>query len=759
MAHDFIKDDLALNQRTGRISLQIVATLLGGTLLIAGFIARFILDVPEDTSSLLAMAATILLGAPLIWVAIQDLARGHMHMNELVALAVLAAFAKGWYFEAGSIAFFMIISVLIESRTALGAQASIESLIRITPTKATLVRRGRTAPAEATSAALPYAESSDFSGSGMIGGAMRSAEHDPHRPTHQEPGDPELETGTLTAALSHGERGANPAAAITHTSDAPTRSRASEQEVEAHTLRPGDVVRVRPGDNIPADGFVLTGQSTVNQANITGESLPVDKQIGDEVFGGTINMTGVMDLEVSKAGEDTTLGRVKELILEAERTKIPLARMIDRYAQWYTPTVLMLVFIVWFFTSQTDPDLAAKAAIAMLVIACPCPLILATPTAMVAALSAAARLGVLVKSVVNLEAARNLTAMVFDKTGTLTTGQLEVTRLTPAEGVEGADLLRAAAAAEAGSRHPVARAVTAVARKARMHLSEPEHFEEVAGKGVVTRFDGSEVLVGRGTWIAERVPALADEANRIITGDAASGLSVLLVVRDAQLLGWVGLADNTRPEAAASVDRLRDLGMKRIVMCTGDRESVAQRVAGQLHTDYMAEVLPQQKLQLVDELKAKGHRVAMVGDGVNDAPALAAGDIAIAMGAAGSDVAIHSASVVINNNNLNRIPFLIDLSRRTSAIIKQNLAIGGGFILLFLALSAAGYVEPWLAAVLHVVSSLIVIFNSARLVRAGEEIEHAEHRALREATARAPRPTSATPAAPPPPTRLTPATA
>jgi Zn2+/Cd2+-exporting ATPase len=443
-----------------------------------------------------------------------------------------------------------------------------------------------------------------------------------------------------------------------------------------------------------------------------------------------------MEIEVTKAGEDATLGRVKDMIIEAERTKIPLVRMIDHYAGWYTPTVLMLVFIVWFYTAQNDPQGAAKAAIAMLVIACPCPLILATPTAMVAALSAAARLGVLVKSVVDLEGARNLTAMVFDKTGTLTTGQLEVTRLSPSEGVEGAELLRVAASAEQRSRHPVARAVFEVARKAKLNLPEPSEFHEEAGKGVRAKIDGQTILVGRGNWVTGENPDdhLKGQVQEAMADPEAEGLSTLFVIRDGQLLGWLGMADNTRPQAAGAMDTLRDMGLKRLIIVTGDRESVAKRIAGQMHTEYRAEVLPHQKLEMVDELKSRGHRVAVIGDGVNDAPALKAGDISIAMGAAGSDVAIHSASIALMNNNLNRIPFLIKLSRQTSAVVKQNLVIGGGFILLFLALAAAGMIAPVVAAVLQVVSSLAVVFNSARLVRAGEDIERAEHEALEATT-------------------------
>ena len=652
MAHDYVKEGLELDGNAGRIGFEIAATLFGGALLICALIAKLTFDT-EDPSKLLAGIATVLLGTPLVWVALKDLWQGHMHMNELVALAVLAAFAKGWYIEAGFIAFFMILSVLIENKTAVRAQRDIEALVRITPTKAHKIDEGQ------------------------------------------------------------------------------------ETEVEARDLIPGDIVRVRPGDNIPADGIVVSGGSTVNQANITGESIPVDKVEGDEVFGGTINLTGAMDLKVTKAGEDTTLGRVKDMIQEAERTKIPLMRMIDHYAGWYTPTVVMLVFIVWFYTAQTgNPEDAAVAAISMLVIACPCPLILATPTALVAAISAAARLRVLVKNVEVLEGARNLTAMVFDKTGTLTTGKLEVTRLAPADGVEGADLLLAAATAEQRSRHPVARAVFEVARKAKLHLPEPSEFHEEAGKGVRATVEGKQILVGRGNWIIQEQPGdhIRSQVDLAMADPEAEGLSTLFVVKDGQLMGWLGMADNTRPQAAGAMDSLREMGMKRLIIVTGDRESVAKRIAAQMHTEYKAEVLPGEKLEMVDDLKARGHRVAVIGDGVNDAPALKAGDISIAMGAAGSDVAIESASIALMSNNLNRIPFLIGLSRQTSRIIKQNMAIGGGFILIFLVFAAMGLVAPVIAAILHVVSSLIVVFNSARLVRAGEDIEQEEHRALDAAT-------------------------
>jgi Cd2+/Zn2+-exporting ATPase len=629
------------------LKLQIVSTLVGGTLLLCSLAATCLWKQPFF-AALPASLAVALLAAPLVALACKDLLAGKAGMNALVALAVIGAVSSGKYQEAAAVAFFMIVSSLIERRTAAGAEASIESLIRLAPTK---------------------------------------------------------------ACRLVGDR---------------------EELVEATALSPGDAVRVRPGDTIPADGVVARGASTVNQASITGESIPAEKAPGDEVFGSTINLTGLIEVTVTKAGADTLLGRVKDLILQAERTKTPIMRLVDQYAAWYTPTILMLVGAVLFFALKRDPDTAFNRAIAMLVIACPSALILATPTAMVAALSAAARLGVLVKSVATLEAARNLTAIVFDKTGTVTTGVLAVSRLAPASGVPAEDLLRLAASAEQNSRHPVARAVAEMGRRARVPLAEPAAFEEVPGRGVIATFsDGDSVFVGRGSWLAEAVPKPHEidlsALESLQSSPEADGLSVLHVVRNGRLVGWIGLEDNARPEAAGAVDRLKAMGISRLVLLTGDRSSVARRVAGQMHfDDFKAEVLPHEKLEMVDALKAAGHQVAVIGDGVNDAPALAAGDVSIAMGAAGSDVAIHSANIALLNSNLDRVPFLIDLSRKTIAVIRQNMVIGAIFILAFISLAAAGYVSPVLAAVVHVVSGLAVVFNSARLVRCGEDLEQAE---------------------------------
>ena len=622
----------SVERQAVRASVLLVGTMMGGLLIVNSYLAQWLYHGRPFYSSLTAALGAILLGAPLIWSSVRSLLRGDMRMDILAALAILAAFAQAQYQLAGVVAFFMIISNLIETRTALGARASIESLIRMTPTWASRLLPG-----------------------------------------------------------------------------------GQEERIEAKALKPGDLVRIRPGDNIPADGLILKGVSTVNQATITGESLPADKQQNDEVFSGTTNLTGVLDVQVTRAGRDTTLGRVQKLILQAEHTKAPIMRLIDQYVGWYAPTILMIAGIVLFFTKD------AERVIAMIVLAVPAALILATPTAVVAALSCSARMGILIKNIADLERARNLTAVVFDKTGTLTTGELSVTRIMPAPGVDGAEILRVAGGLEQMSRHPVARAIVEVARRAKVQLPEVGDVEEVSGRGVRgTLSDGTKAMVGRATWLTD------EGADMSITNDPhykePEGLSTLYVVANGKCLGWVGLEDRTRPEARQAIDGLREQGIRQLVMVTGDRWSVARRVAREMGaTDVKAEVLPQDKLDLVDSLKAKGHVVCVVGDGVNDAPALMAGDLGIAMGAAGSDVAINSASIALMTSDLRRLPFLMRLSRATTGTIWQNLLFGILFIVVTMTLAGMGILGPMAAAVLHTFAATVVIFNSARLVRFGEE--------------------------------------
>jgi Cd2+/Zn2+-exporting ATPase len=361
--------------------------------------------------------------------------------------------------------------------------------------------------------------------------------------------------------------------------------------------------------------------------------------------------------------------------------------------------------------------------ISVLVVSCPCAFILATPTAMVAALSAAARLGILIKNVSDIELAAKINAFVFDKTGTLTTGKLAVSRLSPMNGVTPAELLRLTASAEKYSNHPTAKALTQLAEEAGVSLAEPKDFSETAGRGIKADVDGQNVIVGRAQWLKDN--GVTEDFMKAVDLNETEGFSLLFIARNGKCVGWVGMQDQTRNEARESLAELKQNGVRRIAMISGDRQPVAARVAREIGCEEaVGDCLPQNKVEFVRAMKLKGYRVAVVGDGVNDAPALAAGDIGIAMGAAGSEVAIHSATIALMNNDLRRLPFLVKLSRSTRLVINQNFLFGVVFIIAGLSMAALGYLNPIVAAIMHNLGSLIVIFNSARLVRKGEELEH-----------------------------------
>jgi Cd2+/Zn2+-exporting ATPase len=341
---------------------------------------------------------------------------------------------------------------------------------------------------------------------------------------------------------------------------------------------------------------------------------------------------------------------------------------------------------------------------------------------MMAALSVAARWDILIKQVGDIELAAKINAFIFDKTGTLTTGQLVVSRLAPFEDIKPAELLRLAASAEKYSNHPTAKALAQLADEAGVPMVEPVDFAETAGRGVKARIDGDDILVGRAQWLYDN--GIQSGIEDSVDLKETEGYSLIFVSRNGECIGWVGLQDQTRPEAKQSLADLQESGVRRVAMVTGDRYPVAARVAKEIGCEEIAaECLPQNKVEFVHKIRSKGYRVAVVGDGVNDAPALAAGDIGIAMGAAGSEVAIHSATIALMNSDLKRPSFLVRLSRTTRNVINQNFLVGVGFIIGGLAFASFGYVHPILAAILHNAGSLIVIFNSARLVRFGEELE------------------------------------
>jgi Cd2+/Zn2+-exporting ATPase len=485
-----------------------------------------------------------------------------------------------------------------------------------------------------------------------------------------------------------------------------------EEEIDSDQLEHGDRVRVRPGDTMPADGRVISGHSTINQATITGESIPVEAEAGDEVFAGTSNLTGSVEVEVIKTGDQTVLARVRHIVEEAQTSRAPIMRLTEEYARYYTPLILIIGGFVLFFTRD------ATRAISVIIVSIPCAFVLASPAAMIAALACSSRLGILIKNVRFLELAASIDTVVFDKTGTLTTGQLQVERIQPAGALGEQELLVLAASAENHSSHPVARALVAEAQNRKLALLEATAVEEAHGHGVSARLGGRVVLVGRASWLASRGVSVDHDQRE------AHNLSVLHLAVDGESAGVIYLSDSVRAEAGGTAARLGRLGIQRLIMLTGDRRNVAESVATRLGiNDVRAECLPQHKLEAVNELKAQGHRVLVVGDGINDAPALAAGDLSVAMGALGSDVAIQTADAALMTEDIGRLPLLLALSRRTLQIIHLNLLAGFVFIVLAIIASSLGWVSPIVAAFIHEFGAFFVLLNSARLLRfEGEEV-------------------------------------
>ncbi|MEL6499103.1 MAG: cation-translocating P-type ATPase [Planctomycetota bacterium] len=507
----------------------------------------------------------------------------------------------------------------------------------------------------------------------------------------------------------------------------------AEREVMLEDVKVGQTVRVRPGENLPVDGVVIEGRSTINQASLTGEAVPVEVNEGTPVYAGTSNLTGGIDLRVTEVGAETTIGKVTQLIREAEDSKTPRQLIIEQVSRFFVPVVIAVAFITWWAMTQSENpdtrDAAVSTFVQILVVTCPTALILASPTAMVAAFASAARLGILIKKTTFLEAAASIDTVVMDKTGTMTTGNFEVSRLAPAEGVEGADLLRAAANGDQHSNHPLALAILKTARAAKIEVDGSKEYEEVHGRGMRARTSMGEICVGRHTWLSELNPEINPQIEAVEA--KIEGMSGVHVMQDGRYLGAVGLADTVRKNTKGVIEKLRELGVRRVAMFTGDRVSVAKRVGVQVGVDAIeAECLPEEKHEQIKRLTGSGAKTLMVGDGINDGPSLAAADLGVAMGLSGSDIAANSAGVALMNDDLSRVPFLIELSRKARAIVTQNIAIAIVMALIGLGLAATQTLDesfgPFLAGLYQFATGVIVIANSFRLFRFGEHVLEAE---------------------------------
>ena len=482
-------------------------------------------------------------------------------------------------------------------------------------------------------------------------------------------------------------------------------------EIPAHAVAIGETVLVKAGQRIPVDGEVTEGAAAVSEAAITGEPMPAEKAPGSRVHAGTIAENGLLRIRATNVGADTTLARIIQRVEEAQEEKAPSQRMIERFAQWYTPSIIGLAVLAFAFTQDI------RLALTLLVVGCPGALVISTPVSIVAGIGRAARSGILIKGGQHLESAGRIDTLALDKTGTLTEGKPRLATVVALGGTAEHELLRLAATAEAGSDHPLGRPIVEAGRK-QGPLPTPETLDEHAGMGISARIEGREVAAGNRRLMKKLAIPLGPEGESALEGLLEAGQTPILVAADGRLIGLLGMSDMAREGAREAIARLRDIGIGRVVMLTGDQHGAAQAIASEVGIDEVhAGLMPEDKLELIRRMKAEGAHVAMVGDGINDAPALAAADTSIAMGAAGSDVAIETADIALLKDELGKIPEAMAISRATLGNMRQNLAIALVTVAGLLAGVFSGNVHMAGGMLVHQLSVLIVIANGMRLLR------------------------------------------
>ncbi len=614
-------------QRSMAVQLLLAMTAFG--LLLCGWIWQWLFPQQNDVGQILFGVASLLVAVPVLRSAIYSLRSPSLHgvTDQLIALAMLGAWATGDLMTAALLPGIMIFGHILEERSVIGSQEAIDALSRLTRSCARRI--------------LP---------------------------------DGEIE------------------------------------EIDNYQLRTGDRVEVRAGDRLPADGRIISGSASLDTAPITGESVPQEARAGDDVFGGAINLDGLLSVEVTRTGADATLGKVIALMQKAEHAKPPITRLLERYAGQYLVLILLIAAATWFITRD------AHAMLAVLVAACPCALVLSAPATAIAGIAVAARHGILIRSSAFLEELADLNAIVVDKTGTLTHGELHLQQTVLEENESPDAALVLAASLGAASSHPVSRALAKLfPREQYLPLEE---FSEQQGIGVRAQTAQGEALLGRPAFFSQNNVAVSDvpEHDGPLVGLALNG----------RFLGWLLLADSLRPEAQTALAELRQLGLQRQLLLTGDRASVAHRIAGELGiSDVVAQALPEDKLHQVSAEIAQGYRPMVVGDGINDSLALKAGVVGIAMGAGGSDIALASADVVLIGSDLRRLGTCVRLSRACRRTLKINVFIGLGWTLVVMAAAAMGLLGVagvLIAALLHNLSTLLVLGNAGRLLRFDEPL-------------------------------------
>jgi cation transport ATPase len=685
----------------------------------AGLVVEYVLHGSRMVYTPLYAVGLVVLGGPIVVSAVRGLLKGHTNVDELVALALIASALGGYFLEASVVALLMVLGSLFEQRASLKARRAIESLLRLAPEEAVLV-------------------------------------HDDGR----------------------------------------------EEVVPADSLKPGDRALVRTAMRVPADGVIESGGANFDQSAVTGESVPVYRKPGETVFGSTLALDGSVAMRVTKTGEDSTVGRIIKIVREAEHYQAPVMRIADQWAKYYTPLILAvaaLTFGGWWFIHSGAPGAlhgAWTATVAVLVVGCPCTIVLATPTAIIAAMGRSAKLGMLIKTGRVLERAALVDTLIFDKTGTLTSGQHEVVAVVPADDLKGMGevvglcpavehsilrltsatppspgtpgegrgegslayvddarlqrnphpnplpsewergqedargrLLALAAAVEYHSNHPFARAIRIAAQEQDVTFTPASDVKEIPGVGVQGRVKGQPVLVGRPEFVAHSIRNACAVPGTMIR--PISRYSVIAVEVAGTYAGLILLRDRMRESAEAVIEQLRESGLTNLAVLSGDHRGAVKLVADQLKLDgAYSGLLPADKALQVKALKEQGHVVAFVGDGMNDAPALAVADVGIAMGGTGTDLALQSADVVLLNDRLDRIATLFDLSRQVRKTIHVNLALGLALNVVALALASVGILSPMLGALWHNLGSVFVVGNSARFATFGTKVANGSARAI-----------------------------
>jgi len=476
-------------------------------------------------------------------------------------------------------------------------------------------------------------------------------------------------------------------------------------------LQLGDIVVVKPGTRIPVDGVVTAGASSVNQAPITGESMPVEKFPGSTVYSGTLNESGRLDVRTEKVGEGTTLAKIVHLVQDAQGTRAPIQNLADRFTTWFLPLVVFLAILAFFISGDV------KVGVSVLLVACPCAFAIATPTAVTAGVSNMARKAVLIKGGIFLEIGHKIDHLLVDKTGTFTFGRPKLVEIIAFNGAREDEVLQMACIAEKYSEHPLARSILSAGKERKLAIPDPEHFASAAGMGVEAKWNSSKILVGKNTFLKDAGVLLDTAVLDKVVQQSEKGRTAVLVAINGKVIGMLAIADEIRPEIAETIRSLKALGVKRITMLTGDHPQVAEAVAREIGVDdFRADMLPEQKQDFVRKLQAEGHVVGMIGDGINDAPALALADVGIAMGAAGTDVAIETADVTLMNDNLSGVADFIWMSGKVMRRIKLNIFFSIFYNVIGLTLSVIGLMTPVIAVIFQEAGCVTVVLSSTLLL-------------------------------------------